>query len=59
MRPLPFPFPNQNCQTLWKIIPIKDKHKMIIQWVLPYHKEDYKSKPHYYLCMLLNYEGDS
>ena len=56
--PVPFPFPEENCQKCWKIVHVKDKKKLVLQWIIPHNDKDYKCKPHYYMCMLLNHDGE-
>jgi secreted Zn-dependent insulinase-like peptidase len=55
---LPYPYPKENCQKLWKIVPCKDKNKMLLQWTIPYDGSLYRIKPYYYMVMLLNHEGE-
>lgn len=51
------PYDDNTFKKLIKIVPVKDKKKMEVQWILPDKKHYYKTKPESILAQLIGHEG--
>lgn len=52
-----FPIPSMKMNKIYRIVPIKKLHKLVLTWQLPSTMAAYKTKPLNFLGHLIGYEG--
>lgn len=51
------PFDESNLGNLYRIVPVKNKNKVVFMWILSSFEEHYKNSPGRYLSHLIGHEG--
>lgn len=54
---LEFPFQTEGFHKLYKVIPVKEMHRLVLSWALPPMQKFYRVKPLRYLGWILGHEG--
>ena len=57
LRSMGLPLPLSAFKQLYRIIPTRKTHKLLVSWQMPSILKDYRSKSAQYLCHLLGHEG--
>ena len=52
-----FPFPQSSLQTIYRIVPVRDRHTLQLLFTLPPQTSNYLSKPTDFISHLLGHEG--
>ena len=54
---LPMPFPSHTLRSIYRIVPVKDRHGLSITWQVPSQRKFWKSRPCDYISHLLGHES--
>lgn len=56
---LSLPFHNSTLATIFRIVPVRDSHSLLLTWQLPSQFANWRSKPCDYIAHLLGHEAQS
>ena len=54
---VPHPFTPEYKSKLIKYVPVKDKNKLSLSWILPYFEKHIEEQPLHYISYLIGHEG--